>query len=247
MKKLFTLAFAVLSVATASAQYVCTTPGATFSYRDSIFAAEKPLEIMQTNKIASVDTDKKGILTVTVDQQQFMADAPEMSKSQSSKAYFNPKDSTTTLVFYTAEEQKEEIIANIKQSIEASGERPSPAEMDELMNSISARGEISLALPQGAAVDTKIPNKSLRIGVATQNFSINLWKGKVLGYETVTLPCGTFENCIKVTYEIKMDMGESQKMTSTDWYAPGIGLVRQVVTYKKDEPFSSTELVSFTK
>ena len=58
--------------------------------------------------------------------------------------------------------------------------------------------------------------------------SFHITSGKILGKESVTVPAGTFENCLKVSYIEKSNMGEeSMKEYVTAWYAPGIGLVKE--------------------
>ncbi|MFW1676507.1 hypothetical protein ACFVYJ_01835 [Pontibacter sp. JAM-7] len=75
--------------------------------------------------------------------------------------------------------------------------------------------------------------------------------------DTVTVPAGTFAGCIRVVGKAKINLYadpkigyQDVKLTQTEWYAPGVGLVKLV----RDEPLDldifkggtiSFELVSF--
>ena len=64
---------------------------------------------------------------------------------------------------------------------------------------------------------------------------------EVLGDETVVTPCGTFENCRHVTYELKgMDKHGAQFQGGKKdiWYAQGIGIVKFQTDYWYDRTLS---------
>ncbi|RPD50969.1 hypothetical protein [Paracnuella aquatica] len=60
--------------------------------------------------------------------------------------------------------------------------------------------------------------------------------GKVLGFEDVTTPAGTFKNCMKWSFKgtLSMKIGEANAtntvMQNTMWYAKGVGLVKSAET-----------------
>ncbi|MFO1436596.1 MAG: hypothetical protein U1F34_09720 [Gammaproteobacteria bacterium] len=62
--------------------------------------------------------------------------------------------------------------------------------------------------------------------------------------ESVTVPAGTFEHCVKITANgsaiVRVKMGENFghiDVAHTDWYAPGIGLVRSERRETSDSPY----------
>jgi len=61
---------------------------------------------------------------------------------------------------------------------------------------------------------------------------------KIEAEETVTVPAGTFE-----TIRVKVDAG---LLTTTTWYAPGIGVVKQSVDKSIQSQRDDTELEEFT-
>lgn len=69
---------------------------------------------------------------------------------------------------------------------------------------------------------------------------------KVVGMETVETPAGTFE-CYKVTYDLSMKVIVTRNLKVTDWYAEGIGLVKQEVTTKKGKIQSSMKLTKLDR
>ena len=69
---------------------------------------------------------------------------------------------------------------------------------------------------------------------------------------TVTVPAGTFENCIEVTGQGEISMYVDPRlgyqdilMTQKEWYAPGVGLVRLVREEPLDLPMFKGGKISF--
>ncbi len=56
-----------------------------------------------------------------------------------------------------------------------------------------------------------------------QGSTVNVWAITLLGIEDVTVPAGTFQNCIKIL----INRG-NQTTSMIRWYAPGIGWVKRV-------------------
>ncbi|MCS6862084.1 MAG: hypothetical protein NZT92_17405 [Abditibacteriales bacterium] len=63
-------------------------------------------------------------------------------------------------------------------------------------------------------------------------------RAKVAAFEDVTVPAGTFKQCLKLVREVTEPTGQVEgggflldvkkgNMTSTQWYAPGVGLVKE--------------------
>lgn len=70
----------------------------------------------------------------------------------------------------------------------------------------------------------------------TNDFKQYFVDGRVLGYENITTPAGSFDHCLKWTYQVHIvqtlnDTPLVDKyLTRTLWYYPGIGPVRDVET-----------------
>jgi hypothetical protein len=69
---------------------------------------------------------------------------------------------------------------------------------------------------------------------ATLDFKI-LETGKIVGTETVEVPAGTFEDCLKIEYRTKTEMTATQptaledlpgETATTLWFAPNVGIVK---------------------
>jgi len=74
-----------------------------------------------------------------------------------------------------------------------------------------------------------------------QEFEITT-KIELAGLEDVTVPKGTFTDCLKLVYT--RDFGRGQ-MTSTTWLAKGIGIVKTERPGRNGGPASTTELVDY--
>lgn len=61
--------------------------------------------------------------------------------------------------------------------------------------------------------------------------------------DTVTVPAGTFNDCIKVIYTAKTNKGETTKIS---WYAKGIGRVKTIITWPENTKYIS-QLQSYKK
>ena len=62
----------------------------------------------------------------------------------------------------------------------------------------------------------------------------------VMGVETVTVPAGTFQDCLKVEVEV-VENGHTEYIT--EWFAPGVGLVRDIC--EENGETETEELVSY--
>ena len=67
---------------------------------------------------------------------------------------------------------------------------------------------------------------------------------KVVGEETITTPAGTFD-CIVLTYDYESKMGIKVTGSTKQWFAEGIGLVKQIDLNKKGKETNRTLLTKF--
>lgn len=226
----------------ASAQFVPVTPGTVLKYnmksqnpetKDSI-SAEITMRVLSA-------TDADGKINVAVEESISAADK---MMSDTTVYVYNPADKSTLIPMENADDAIADMIVNIKEMYLAAGKFISD---DELKSQISGRGEISLLLSPDMPAGTKLDKKNLRINMGESSFTFNLWEGLSQGNETVTVPAGTFD-CLKITYVYKMTTPQSTvRQYVTQWFAPEIGVVRNLITDKKGNVLGEQVLQSITK
>lgn len=69
---------------------------------------------------------------------------------------------------------------------------------------------------------------------------------KIIGTETIETPAGTFE-CYKSTYDLSMKIIVPKNLKVTDWYAEGVGLVKQELKNKKGKSMGSMMLTKLER
>lgn len=65
----------------------------------------------------------------------------------------------------------------------------------------------------------------------------------ITGIELLTVPAGTFDNCLKVE---AITSGGSSTLTSYSWYAPNVGLIKNLVTSVSSSMEMDMQLISFS-
>lgn len=75
------------------------------------------------------------------------------------------------------------------------------------------------------------------------------WEGIIESdNEEVTVPAGTYKNCLKVVRVLKDDKDENKVCRSqTNLYAPGVGRIKELSENKEDSIVSIYNLISFKK
>lgn len=144
---------------------------------------------------------------------------------------------------------KAQLLDMIKMSAEAAGQFVSDSDMAELKKSVRVSGDLSLPLPGDPdLLSQKVANQSIKVNIATQSMSMNLWEVKYLGYEDVEVPAGKFEQCLKVSYVIRQTSPEgNEKQYVTEWYAKEVGVVKSVNADKKGNVVAEQVLKSIQK
>ena len=244
MKSIITAVAALMLACTASAQYAPTKEGMALNYKSTAQTENGEIVISSTDSVLSVTTaDGKTSVRIKscVHPDNVLADDIVMY----SYATYTTPDEPTTITLMTGEDFKSFIMNMIKMSMEQAGQY-NESQFNEAEKSFKAKGELSLVLnPKGAAGD-KIPNSRLRLDMGMQASTMFVSNGAIAGYESVTVPAGTFDNCIKVTYEKRENSPQgNNKSYVTAWYAPEMGLVKEQEADKKGNIQSSQELISF--
>ncbi|MFQ5810038.1 MAG: hypothetical protein ACE5JM_10505 [Armatimonadota bacterium] len=82
----------------------------------------------------------------------------------------------------------------------------------------------------------------LKVTRGERQFDITI-KLELAAVETVTVPKGTFEGCLKLVYTTSFGRGE---MKRTVWYAKGVGMVKTERGARGDRPPTTAELTDYT-
>lgn len=85
----------------------------------------------------------------------------------------------------------------------------------------------------------------IRVGVIKKNGDADTYQSVSLDSvnDTVTVPAGTFKDCLKVNYTAKDKTGLYQ---NTSWYAPNIGRIKRIVIFPNQNKMIS-QLKSYEK
>lgn len=103
-------------------------------------------------------------------------------------------------------------------------------------------------MPSNPVVGQTLKDASLTItvtGMAMMNMTIKLYNRKVAAIETVTTPAGTFEKCVKITYNATTKMMMTIETTGTEWYAKNVGMVKSESYDAKGNKTNSSVLSSY--
>ncbi len=250
MKKILsTVAISVLGLATAYAQYCPTQQGTVLKYQETVEQPEHAVKIYtETIDSVYVEGDKTTVRLLThYDPDGSLASQPDQ-RSYCTYTTANAAAEPTVVTMMSNEDFRQLIINQIREEIAASGQMVSPQDFDAVASQIRPTGKLQLILDPSAAEGSKISNSSLRVNLGIgANMSVHLSSGKVLGTEEITVPAGTF-SCFKISYVIKRSAGpETEKLYVTDWYAEGIGLVKEEAKDKSGAIMEFTELKSIER
>ncbi|MDO4320286.1 MAG: hypothetical protein Q4C34_06880 [Bacteroidales bacterium] len=242
MKKFAMLIVALVAACSvASAQYLCTTPGTVLTYRETN-AKEK---IDQTFKATIIDvtTAEDGTVSARVEEKHPVP-GNRLSELTSYMGYsFNPADTVTTVTLMTPDDFKISLAESIREMGVQAGQSISDSQIAEILDGAKISGHLTVPLAPNAAVDTKFANSTLRCSMMGQMMSFRMTKGLYKGFETIETEAGKFD-CIKITYVLSLPEGGAQY--TTQWYAPGVGLIRDIDCNKKGEIQQEQVLTAIT-
>lgn len=237
-----------LTAAAASAQYCPTAVGTVLNYVETVSQPESIVKNI-TLTADSIYTENGQTVVRLLDHTDIRGSLKTEADSYV-YAYYNASDAQapTQYILLNADQLKELMATSVREELASNGQNISESDMNEVLAMIRPSGKLALTLDPAAAPDTKIPNTSLRVNISTMSISMHISNGKVLGKESITVEAGTFDDCLKVSYVLKNNMpGESVKSYITDWYAPGIGLVRQEAMDKNGQVQYVEELKSVVR
>lgn len=238
---MLTLVLAAFALS-ASAQYFNTTPGQKLTYRET--EAKEKVDQSYTATVLTVDTAENGVITSRVEEKHPIP-GNRLSELTTYVGYsYNPADSVTTVTLMTPEDFKDLMGTSIREMASEAGQSISDSQIAELLDNAKISGSLSLPLSPSAVPDTKFVNSTLRCNMMGQMTSIRITKGLYKGSETIETPAGTFD-CTKVTYLFSTPEGTVRYIT--EWYAPGVGLVRHIECNKKGDIQSEQILTAIEK
>lgn len=231
----------VAACSVASAQYLCTTPGTVFKYRET--DTKEKLDQTYKSTVIDVTTAEDGTVSARLEEKHPIP-GNRLAEMTSYMGYsFNPADTVTTVTLLTPDDFKVSLSESIRQMAEQAGQSVSDAQIAEILDAAKISGHLTVPLNPAAAVDTKFANSTLRCSMMGQMMSFRMTKGLYKGFETIETEAGKFD-CIKVSYSLSMPEGGVEYVTQ--WYAPGIGLVRETDCNKKGEILQEQVLTEIT-
>lgn len=226
----------------ATAQYFSTTQGQVMIYKGTDMTDQTETALKST--VVSVDKDADGIITARIEDLQSDPDNPLVEIKTYRSYIYNPATDITKVVVMSDEDFKAFVMSMIRQSAEAAGQHMSEMEYNDLEKNISSKGSLEFEIDPKMETGTKLPKSSLRLNAGMVSMRANLWDGKMLGTESVTVPAGTYD-CVKISYAMVMSTPNgNDKRNIIEWYAKDLGLVKSAETDKKGNVTSETVLLS---
>lgn len=122
------------------------------------------------------------------------------------------------------------------------------ASLDDMEIDISGD---SFDLPSKLKIGQELPNIHTKInagtnGVTIISMAIDHTNRLVEGMEKVTTEAGAF-NCVKISYNVAINMLISKNYRIVSWYSKNLGLVKQETYNKRGQLESKTELTGLIK
>ena len=212
----------------ASAQYLPTK-----DYQNLHYATTGVREADIT--VVNVDRADNGDINVIF---ECFAKGPELEMigGQFSYPMYGSYDAETDIsrfTIVTGEYMKRFILSLVKQQMLGSLESEDdiaklPEVMARLEEAVVVNGQLDVTIDPKAKQGDKMPDSNMSLELGQISYVMNIWNGKYLGMETVTVPAGTFD-CIKVEYILRTkNNGVIEKKHAIDWYAKGVGPVKSI-------------------
>lgn len=106
---------------------------------------------------------------------------------------------------------------------------------------ISAEGGKTL-LPSVMMPGDTLEDASGKVRALGMTMNVTVTGRKVLGYDTLTTPAGTFPCVVVSEHKVEKGMMRNRITTARTWYARGVGMVRHD-TYDKDMKLETSEVL----
>jgi hypothetical protein len=93
----------------------------------------------------------------------------------------------------------------------------------------SVHGDL-LDIPSNVTAGQKLKDGSFTYsagtGKGTMSIGVTVSDRKAVSIENITTPAGTFNNCIKISYRMTVNMMTPMRQDIIEWYAVNVGMVR---------------------
>lgn len=124
--------------------------------------------------------------------------------------------------------------ANVTENMLIDGEYNVHSHLGELMASyIKARtglnakyGGSYTVLPSAIEPGDTLESVSASVKVGPLEYSLEVWGRKVLRYETLSVPAGSFDCIVVEEFKRESGPGHNREVTNLTWYCKGVGYVR---------------------
>ena len=106
----------------------------------------------------------------------------------------------------------------------------------------------NINIPNNLSVGQTLPDAELLLTMSmasvNMKMTVNMTNRKVIAKESVTTPAGTF-NCVVLTNDTEVKMGMNMSMSSKEWLAEGVGVVKSEEYDDKGKLISKSVLTKF--
>lgn len=228
----------------AFAQYMPTQKGAVLTYETKTF--ENNSTDTYTVTVTDVATDANGVVTANLVEKHKIPGTAFGEIEQSSSFIYNPTDGLTEFVMMTADEFKRTTMLSMKEMFAQMGQMPSEQDMAELEKALKPKGDITIPVPAKIEDGGTFANSAIRASLMGQSMGVKVLKGTYLGYEEVEVPAGKF-NCAKLTFKFSIIGAGGEDTNITMWFAPEVGIVKNLTTNKKGKELALDTLQSIAK
>lgn len=104
--------------------------------------------------------------------------------------------------------------------------------------------ETGAVLPDNMKPGDILPSADAKVTILGLRYSVKVTERKVLRYETITTPAGTFDCIVISEHKVEKAPAYRRETTALSWYADGIGYVRHDTYDKKMNLETSEQLYS---
>lgn len=214
MRSITLTALLMFSFLAASAQYFSTKEHQRLRYADADGGSPQLQETVEVDRAdngqtVSVMSLTSGPLTYTY------------------KARYDANTGESVITVFDSESMRKAVAGLVAKAATGAGMSLSDEIMKSVESQIKVNGEIDIVIDPAAKSGSPMRSSEIKIKTKDLNAKISL-TGKYLGFETITVPAGTFD-CVKVEYTMTSALpNEDLPKTVTAWFAEGIGEVRTV-------------------
>lgn len=248
-KFIMMVAVALCAALPVSAQFMPTKKGERFYYKTIDNSEQPAVTSTDTLVVQSVSDNGSQIIT----HLKRLSGAGDQSAVLSSPTFVYNRNSGVTQFFMTNSSAMKKVFVDVFKDVFAKSEdkKVSKEDADKAIKTLDEKlktgGNVIISLKNNVKSGESFASSELWMKMMMFSMKVQVKNGKYLGMEKVTVPTGTY-NCLKISYEVKMKMammGDSEYIT--DWYAPGIGLVKSVSSDKKGKVTGSETLIRIDK